>query len=89
MTDSIGNRGTPVERMIKEIMSAQADLQVGLGLLRLEKSLLRERDGIQELNLATAEDHLASSLARLHKLLDALGKPMYQPATHPGVWDGP
>lgn len=60
-----------------EIMQAQADLQTGLGLLRV--ALGHHQDH----NLGAAERRLQGSLARLHALLDGLGRPMYDPAEYP------
>jgi hypothetical protein len=55
-------------------MDAQADLQTGLGMYRLDHG-----------RGSPTEERLAQCLARLHSLLAALGNPMYQPATHPSV----
>lgn len=70
------------------IMDVQADLQVALGVLRLEMSML-PKDGIQQHNLGFTENRLQMALASCHKRLDELGIKMYHPCTHPDVWDGP
>jgi hypothetical protein len=64
-------------------MDAQAELQTPLGFYRCydpewEHALPIQYDPV-------IEDRLTKTLARLHALLDALGNPMYQPATHPEV----
>lgn len=77
---------TPLERqlsseeIVEQIMDAQADLQTGLGMFRVACM-----DRAMTQTESYAEDRLAKSLARTHKLLDALGHPMYQPATHSEV----
>jgi hypothetical protein len=62
------------------VMDAQAELQTPLGFLRCHMD-----DKYPDVDLNVIEDRLAKTLARLHALLDALGSPMYQPATHPDV----
>lgn len=71
---------TDRKALVDSVMSAQADLQTGLGIFRLDRNDTR---GLQHANLV--EDRLARSLARLHVLLADLGTPMYQPAMHPDV----
>lgn len=70
-----------IDAITEDILDAQADLQVGLGQYRLKYGSagrgVRSDDSI--------EDNLAKSLARLHTLLEELGRPMYQIATHPDV----
>lgn len=73
------------KEVTEAVVDAQGDLQTGLGVLRLELSQIQNRLGLQANNLTFAEDRLTESLARLHSLLDRLGNPMYQPATHPRV----
>ena len=74
------------DKIIRDIMDIQAELQTPLGLYRLkladEYSAPHQHDEI-------IEERLAKTLARLHKLLDELGSPMYNPAIHPDIWDGP
>lgn len=72
------------ETLIEQIMDAQADLQTALGFLRLDARdrLDLEHPGDHD---DFIEDRLAKSLARLHLLLDRLGHPMYNAATHPKV----
>jgi hypothetical protein len=72
------------EEIIEAVVEAQADLQVGIGCLRLEVAHI-SKESIIGINLRTSEDKLNRSLARLHKLLDQLGQPMYQPAAHPDI----
>lgn len=64
-----------------EIMDAQADLQTALGIYRLN---VQEKITNPKFN-GHVEDRMARCLARLHRLLDQLGKPMYQPAQHPDI----
>ena len=66
--------GSKEEAWVEQLLDAQADLQTAIGLYRLQHG---KDDRI--------EDRLARSLARQHKLLSEMGKPMYQPATHPDV----
>lgn len=73
----LGDSGRVVDA---EIMDAQADLQTALGLLRCHLA-----PDMGPADLTVVEDRLARSLARLHRLLDDLGRPMYDPATHPEV----
>lgn len=68
----------------EEVLKAQADLQTALGFFRVAKN---EMVGVPYADLI--EDRLARSLARSHRLLAQLGKPMYQSATHPDIGPGP
>lgn len=68
------------DRHTEEVLEAQADVQTGLGILRLER-----RDGADSPHLGYVEDRFAKALARLHRLLHERGRPMYQPARHPEV----
>lgn len=61
--------------IIEEVIEAQADLQTALGMFRLNRNF----------DPAAIEDRLVRSLARHHTLLARLGRPMYDPATHPEV----
>jgi hypothetical protein len=70
------------------ITDLQADLQTGLGILRMEMGQL-PKGGIQQHNLGFVEDRLTRSLAMCHKRLHELGVDMFHPTTHPEVWDGP
>jgi hypothetical protein len=72
------------QETVEEVLEAQADLQTALGLFRLDHG---RRDTADDPHDAQIEERLNKSLARLHKLLDALGRPMYQPATHPEIDD--
>lgn len=74
---------TEKQKTIDAIMDAQADLQTGLGILRLEISQIWNQEGIQFNNFKFAEERLTESLARFHTLLGDLGNPMYKPATYP------
>lgn len=65
--------------IIDEIMDAQADLQTALGLFRLSMA-----EGYTDHD-NYVEERLAKCLARLHRLLEQLGKPMYRPAQHPDI----
>jgi hypothetical protein len=73
---------TPAENidLDEEILEAQADLQTALGFFRLGS--IEERG-----NSEAIEDRLNKSLARLHRLLERLGRSMYQPATHADLDD--
>lgn len=62
------------DEIVAAVLDAQADLQTALGMYRLSNG---RGDPI--------EDRLAKSLARSHALLEALGRPMYQPALHRDV----
>jgi glycosyltransferase A (GT-A) superfamily protein (DUF2064 family) len=62
------------DEIAEVVLDAQADLQTALGMYRLSNG---RGDAI--------EDRLAKSLARSHALLEALGRPMYQPALHRDV----
>ncbi len=81
----------PLQRpdIITQVMDAQADLQTALGFLRLDIQNMADLDVDMERHDSYIEDRMAKSLARLHQLLDQLGNPMYKPATHPDVWEGP
>lgn len=62
------------EEIEEAILNAQADLQAVIGRLRLRELLdIRECAPLER------------SLARLHAVLAALGRPMAKPATHPDV----
>lgn len=61
----------PLSVVAEEIMDAQAELQMPLGIYRLDHG----RGG-------TIERRLTLTLARLHRLLSALGTPMLHPTTH-------
>lgn len=65
---------------IREVMEAQADLQVALGIFRLraEHVDIRDKDLI--------ESRMYRSLGRLHRLLTSLGKPMYDPERRPAAY---
>lgn len=78
---------TEKQKTIDAIMDAQADLQAGIGVLRLEISQIRNQEGIQANNLTFAEERLTQSLVRFHTLLADLGHPMYKPATYPRETD--
>ena len=67
---------------INQIMDAQADLQMALGLLRLKQEQI---EGVLPYGLDDVENRLARSLALLHKLLSDLGRPMAHRALHPDV----
>src|SRR4051794_40736497 len=67
--------------LVSDLMDAQADLQTALGLYRL-----RVPEGERD---EPVEDRLMQALARLHTRLDILGHPMYDPATHPAIPQGP
>jgi hypothetical protein len=84
--------GTEVElvrrdEIAEDVLEAQAALQMGIGVLRLEMSQIPNREGVQLRNLRFSEDRLTEALARCHKLLAQLGRPMYEPATHKAVQD--
>jgi hypothetical protein len=68
------------------VMNLQADLQTGIGMLRLG---MTEGPWDQERSLSFAEDRLYKALATCHKRLHELGVDVFHPATHPEVWDGP
>lgn len=68
------------DEIVAAVMDAQAELQTPLGWLRLGMD-----PKYPDADLKLIEDRLTKTLARLHGLLDALGDPMYQPATHPEV----
>lgn len=72
---------------VEQVMEAQADLQTALGFLRLE--LTEPLDDRQRGHLESVEDRCASSLARLHVLLETLGTTMMSPAQHPDVTGHP
>lgn len=67
------------EWILEEILEAQADLQTGLGFFRLDAR--DEPRGHDDL----IEERLGRSLARTHRLLEHLGRAMYDPATHPDI----
>lgn len=69
----------------QQIMDAQADLQSALGIYRLSIDHALGNGVLSTQDKIIIEDFMAKSLARLHKLLNDLGRPMYQPATHPDV----
>ena len=64
-------------------MEAQADLQSVIGRQRLYEGSSNSPSASQDINA------LERSLARLHGVLGAMGKPMYDPATHPDVSRSP
>lgn len=63
--------------VVSRLLNAQADLQTGLGLLRLEiqQAPIRENRPAHH-NITTAERRLTASLAALHALLRDLGTEM-------------
>jgi hypothetical protein len=69
-----------VERndIIELLVNSQAELQSALGIYRMG----RERRDFDPY----VERRMQASLAMQHELLDALGRPMYQPAQMPDGW---
>lgn len=70
------------------ILDLQADLQTGLGILRMEIAQV-PKDGIQQINLTYSENRFRRALASCHMRLDELGVKMANPCTHSEIWDGP
>lgn len=69
------------EHLVPEIMEAQADLQVAIGLYRLEHG----RGNVNSQHADLIESRLTASLARTHRLLAMADNPMYGPATHKDI----
>jgi hypothetical protein len=63
----------------EELLEIQADMQTSLGFLRLHQRYPHAGD------FDLIEDRLARGLARAHRLLEALDRPMYSPAQHDDV----
>lgn len=77
--ERLRNAGRRVVALTDEVMDAQADLQVALGVHRL--------DPVKHADMV--EDRMVRVLARLHTLLDTIGTPMYDATVHPDVPRGP
>ena len=76
------------EAVVEAIMDAQAELQTGLGLMRLLLAPGEEPYSDSELIprvRALDQGYFAKTLAWLHTVLAEVGTPMYSPATHPDV----
>jgi hypothetical protein len=63
------------ESIAKRLLEAQAQLQVGLGLARMELAQL-PKDGIQALNLGHGEIRLSKGLHEVWKIMADLGTVM-------------
>jgi len=64
--------------IVEALINSQAELQSALGVYRLG----RERRDFDPY----VEKRMQASLAMQHELLDALGRPMAQPAQMPEGW---
>lgn len=64
--------------IVEALVNSQAELQSALGIYRMG----RERRDFDPY----VERRMQASLAMQHELLDALGRPMYQPAQMPEGW---
>lgn len=82
------------KEITEELLEAQADLQNAIGFFKLcfdpdpNNSYTDTADRVEE-DFELVKDRAYKSLARLHTLMDNLGLPMYNAATHPDISVGP